>query len=693
MDLRSVVCALMMWTFFNVSGDHVEYSDVTYRKEGDLILGGLFPIHETGPSGLRCSKLREMETLHRLEAMAFAIEEINNLTDILPGVKLGFEIRDTCSDVSMTQVGALKFLPADFTRGATCPMSTNASTLLEASPIIGVVGTEMSKTTMSAAQLLGLNHVPVVSYYATSDDLSDTIQYPYFLRVVPPDRLQVQAMLELIRTYQWSYIYLLYSDDSYGTNAFQEIVHVADEIGVCLAEAWEIGSQLTEEDFDNIIMNMQMRSQAKVVILFINVVEANSFFGALRRSGAVGDYQILGSDGWGMSIGEIETLNRRAALGSLKTHLFSAHVQNFEDHFLGLTPTKSHDNPWFQEYWNSSRNCSFIKHGASCLSNTGFSAGSAVSLVLDAVSTLALGLSEMHNDLCHGQSGICPAMTPFDSALLFDYMTNLSFEGQSGFVTFDSGGDAIGRYVIDNIQIEDGNYELVKVGLWSAIEGNVLVMNNSNVVWGPEESRLVGTAPLSYCSDPCGNGQIYIPRENVCCWSCLNCSDDEITMMNQTACLKCSQLAAPDDDQLNCILVEAKYILWNDPLAIMLTVLAIGGLILVSMVLFFYISNRNNLLIKASSRELCSIILVGIYLSYILVFFLIAKPTFGTCLICRMMLMLSFTIIYAPILTRVNRIYRIFDRAQRSVRRPGCISPTSQATIAVILIGVQVSYD
>ncbi|XP_054753127.2 metabotropic glutamate receptor 2-like [Lytechinus pictus] len=689
MELQLVALAWMMWTFFNVSGDHVKHSDITYRKDGDLIIGGLFPVHETGPSGQRCGQLRETETLHRLEAMAWAINDFNNRSDILPGVELGFEIRDTCSDVSMTQIGALKFLPSEFTRDDVCPVQTKQN-ISEGSPIIGVVGTEMSKTTMSAAQLLGLNHIPVVSYYATSDDLSDMTQYPYFLRVVPPDRLQVQAMLEIIRTHGWSYIYLLYSDDNYGTNAYQEIVRGADDIGVCLAEAFEIGPHLTEEDFDDIVLDMQMRPQAKVVILFIHVEHANSFLAAVRRIGAVGEYQILGSDGWGMSIGEIEPLNRKGALGSLKTHLFSAHVQEFEDHFLKLTPTDSPENPWFGDYWNSSRNCSLIKHGASCLSSPGFSAGSAVSLVIDAVTTLALGLSEMHNDLCEGQPGICEAMMPLDTALLFDYMTNQSFKGQSGYVIFDSGGDAIGRYVIDNIQVKDGNYELVMVGLWSAIRGNLLIMNDSDVIWGPDDHRMNGTAPMSYCSDPCGIGQIYIPRENFCCWSCLNCSEDEITILNHTVCMECAKSAAPDDKRLTCIPVEAKYILWNNPLAIMLTVLAVGGLCLASMVLYLYVRNRQNLLIKASSRELCSIILVGIYLSYFLVFILITKPTFSSCLIARMMLMLSFTIIYAPILTRVNRIYRIFDRAQRSVRRPGCISPTSQATIAVILIGIQV---
>ena len=54
--------------------------------------------------------------------------------------------------------------------------------------VIGVVGMEYSSFAIAACQVLGPARVPVISYYATSDDLSDKTKFPYFLRVVPPDR-------------------------------------------------------------------------------------------------------------------------------------------------------------------------------------------------------------------------------------------------------------------------------------------------------------------------------------------------------------------------------------------------------------------------------------------------------------------------------------------------------------------------
>ncbi|XP_071505533.1 metabotropic glutamate receptor 2-like [Diadema antillarum] len=687
-NIKLVICSLLIF-FQSAMSSHVPYSDVVYRMDGDIYFGGLFPIHEVGPSGDRCGNLREAETLHRVEAMVFAINEINNRTDILPNVTLGFEIRDTCSDISVTQLGALKFLPSDFFRQSTCPATTDPNYSTNERPIIGVIGTEMSSTTMAAAELLGLNHLPVVSYFATSNDLSDEVQYPYFLRVVPPDRLQVQAMLAIIEKYKWSYINVVYSDDSYGLSAFQEITRGVATIGVCLAASYEIGGSLSEADFDQIIQDMQLKPRAKVLILFIQVEHANSFLSAMRRNSLTGEYQILGSDGWGMSIGEIDPLNRRVALGALKTHLFSAAVPEFEEYFMSLTSDHKAKNPWYEAYIESVRNCSYVKQGAACLSTPGFSVSSAVSLVIDSVYTMALGLSDMHHTLCEGQSGVCTALKPFDTQVLFEFMKNISFDGRSGNMVFDEGGDAVGRYFIENIQMVDANYELIRVGTWTALHGDNLTMNGSAVVWGIGENTRGGSVPQSYCSDPCQWGEIEIPWENDCCWTCLRCSDDEITTQNRT-CMKCGDKAYPDENQVTCLPISALYMMWASPWAIMLIVSALLGLIFCSLVTYFYVQNRQNMLIKASSRELCYIMLVGIYMSYILVFAFIAKPSKASCAICRMMLILSFTVIYAPLLTRINRIYRIFDRARRSVRRPRFISPHSQVTIAFMVILLQV---
>ena len=66
-----------------------------------------------------------------------------------------------------------------------CSAGTSSSYYYD---VIGVVGLEYSSLAIATCQLLGPARVPVISYYATSDDLSDKTKFPYFLRVIPPNR-------------------------------------------------------------------------------------------------------------------------------------------------------------------------------------------------------------------------------------------------------------------------------------------------------------------------------------------------------------------------------------------------------------------------------------------------------------------------------------------------------------------------
>lgn len=79
------------------------------RIEGDLVLGGLFPVHEKGGGVDECGRINEDRGIQRLEAMLFAIDRINSDPVLLPGVSLGVHILDTCSrdTYALEQVGDL----------------------------------------------------------------------------------------------------------------------------------------------------------------------------------------------------------------------------------------------------------------------------------------------------------------------------------------------------------------------------------------------------------------------------------------------------------------------------------------------------------------------------------------------------------------------------------------------------------
>lgn len=66
------------------------------RLEGDLMLGGLLPMHEKGEEGRICGAISKDRGMQRAEAMLYAVERINADPHILPGLTLGLHMVDTC---------------------------------------------------------------------------------------------------------------------------------------------------------------------------------------------------------------------------------------------------------------------------------------------------------------------------------------------------------------------------------------------------------------------------------------------------------------------------------------------------------------------------------------------------------------------------------------------------------------------
>lgn len=68
---------------------------------------------------------------------------------------------------------------------------------------------------------------------------------------------------------------------------------------------------------------------------------------------------------------------------------------------------------------------------------------------------------------------------------------------------------------------------------------------------------------------------------------------------------------------------------------------------------------------------------------------MIATPGVSVCSFRRIFLGLGMCFSYAALLTKTNRIHRIFEQGKRSVAAPRFISPASQLVITFSLISVQ----
>lgn len=110
-----------------------------------------------------------------------------------------------------------------------------------------------------------------VSYGASSEQLSNTEQYPSFYRTVPSDKNLVEAVVLLLNKFGWNWIGTIGSDDEYGRGAQGLFSSTAGNHSICIAFEGLIPTDLADpkaqtqlEDIIKLINN----SKVNIIVLF-----------------------------------------------------------------------------------------------------------------------------------------------------------------------------------------------------------------------------------------------------------------------------------------------------------------------------------------------------------------------------------------------------------------------------------------
>ena len=195
--------------------------------------------------------------------------------------------------------------------------------------------------------------------------------------------------------------------------------------------------------------------------------------------------------------------------------------------------------------------------------------------------------------------------------------------------------------------------------------------------------------PSSVCSLPCKTGERKkVVKGMPCCWHCEPC-DGYQYQYDEFSCKLCSYNMRPNANRTACQPIPIIKLEWHSPWAVIPVFLAMLGIIATIFVMATFIRYNDTPIVRASGRELSYVLLTGIFLCYIITFLMIAKPDVGVCSFRRIFLGLGMCISYAALLTKTNRIFRIFEQGKKSVTAPRLISPTSQLAITSSLISVQ----
>lgn len=664
-----------------------------YNEDGDLNLAFMVKVSGKGSDVLCTGELYSAARVKYVEALVYSIRKINRRQDLLPNVTLGFVIMDTCGR-DLACLARATYLIPDPKGQKTEVTAGNGQCIPEPQRynVIGVVGPSTSREAVLLSSLMSIFKIPVVADFSTSDELSDKSRFEYYLRLVPPDRFQAKAMIDLLLYFNWSYAFLLYSEGSYGENAGKLTIADAKKKGVCFAVAQVVSSEISVAGVEELMTMLVENGKARALILFLEPFHLDMVINAINKLGYRGYFMIIGGDT--MS----DTNYGPPADGAMVIHFTGRRVPEFEDYYLELTPQNNPNNPWMDDLWEALYGCSWTDSSdrPSCedVQDVPFpdqDVGEKVSTVMDGPKVFALGIQDLINTKCpnayNDKTLLKQCVT---GEALLPYLRNVSFEGYSTDIKFDPQGDMIGSYSIRQY-LAGAPKVFVEVAVWQQKTDSINVFNKK-INWGIYNKTTPTSIPESLCSYPCKAKEYKVRRDLSCCWDCKTCRLNEILVDNFTSCEVCPLNEWPDvATQTFCEDIAPTYILWTDSMAAGLLIASCLGLFLSIGTIVLFIVHRNNRLIKASSRELSAIILTGIFLAYATIFFYVAKPDPIMCAINRYGFSVTITFIYAPLLVKTNRIFRIFAAGKKGTKKPSFIDSQSQVFICCILLLIQVS--
>ncbi|KAL3042936.1 hypothetical protein OYC64_020786 [Pagothenia borchgrevinki] len=673
---------------------------------GDIIIGALFSVHHQPPADKvherKCGAVREQYGIQRVEAMMHTLDRINADPTILPNITLGCEIRDSCWHSAVALEQSIEFIRDTLVSNeeeesqGRCTAEAGSMLLQAKKPIVGMIGPGSSSVAIQVQNLLQLFNIPQIAYSATSMDLSDKSLFKYFMRVVPSDMQQAKAMVDIVKKYNWSYVSAIHTEGNYGESGMEAFKDMAAKEGICIAHSDKIYSNAGEQGFDKLLQKLRAHlPKARVVACFCEGMTVRGILMAMRRQRLVGEFLLIGSDGWADRSDVTDGYQREAA-GGITIKLKSAYVTWFDDYYLNLKPDDNLRNPWFPEFWQHRFQCRLRGHPLESLTYNRtctwreslrhqYVQDTKMGFVINAIYSMAHGLHEMQQSLCPGYKGLCENMRPIDGRKLLEFLMRTNFTGVSGeTIYFDQNGDSPGRYEIMNFkETGEDEFSYIHVGSWD--QGGLKM--NDEEIWS-NTSEII----QSVCSEPCQKAQIKVIRkgEVSCCWTCTPCKENEF-VFDEYTCRACVLGFWPTDDLTGCEPIQVQYVRWGDPEPIAAVVFSCLGLLATLFVTSVFIKFWDTPVVKSSSRELCYIILAGICLGYLCTFSLIAKPHIIYCYLQRLGIGLSPAMSYSALVTKTNRIARILAGSKKKIctKKPRFMSACAQLVIAFLLILLQ----
>ncbi|XP_033824752.1 taste receptor type 1 member 1-like [Periophthalmus magnuspinnatus] len=616
-------------------GENIRASE--FYQEGDFMIGGLFNIHaeyqpqyHNTPEVLQCSdKTFYVSSYRRFQMMRFTVDEINNSSHLLPGVTLGYNIMDHCSD-TQNFPGVFRILSG---KDSIHPWIIE----WHDSKVTAVVGPFTSPESKTVAPMFMAHFVPMISYGAASTIFSQNEIYPSFLRTVHSNKDMVEVIIHMLLYFRWHWVAILNVDNDYGNDGYTVFAKMIQDTDICLAYSKKLDGNT---NYTTVFEKLQTLRIQVIIVFAIEWTAEQLIPSAIQMN--VTNKTWIAVDAWALN----KKLPKMPGIRNIGTVIGIAEpdisIPGF-DEFISYLQNENQPG----EFCNQFCNCSDLSPVGILSAENSFNLQ--VYLAVYGIAQALHKILQCGDEKCNKNISIYPYMVLHE-------LKRSKFTLLNHTIEFDKNGDLMSGYF--DIITWNSSGEAERVGVYTFESAPRFFINQSKIQWHNN-----GQVPSSLCSPECLPGyRKNLEGSHKCCFKCVKCQKDEYIniSVNPYACVACGKNEWSLEGSTSCNLRSVELISFDDPVTIVIisgTVIFVA-LSLLTAVLFGL--NYNTPVVRSAGGPMCFLILGCLSMCSISVYFYFGTPTPASCILRYLPFQLFYTVCLACFVVRSFQIVFIF---------------------------------
>nr|XP_040048516.1 extracellular calcium-sensing receptor [Gasterosteus aculeatus aculeatus] len=684
-----------------------------FSMEGDINIGGIFsfhqnpvivnPAHQVNPGTIQCEGLDAGELQYAF-TMIFAIREINNSSDLLPGVTLGYRIFDSCPSVPVSIRASLNLMNRYESGEGSCSKLSN---------VHAVIGETTSTSTIGIARTLGPFNIPVISHSATCACLSNRRDYPSFFRTIPSDIHQSKALAKLMKHFGWTWVGAIRTNSDYGNGGMATFLQAAEREGVCVEYSLAIYRTDPRKWFLKVV-DIIKESTSKVIVAFADGTDLDILIKELHAQNVTG-LQWVGSEGWITYRYIASPVNYAVVQGAVGFSALNAHIPGLQEFLADSKPSTTKGDHGLVELWETVFGCTLTPQEATrdqgsvagctgeeslwdtdtrftdvadaSLLNNVYKATYAVAQALHMLFTCKDGQGPFENNTCADWESAQPWQ-------VLHYLTLVNFTTKIGErVFFDELGDPVASYALVNWQMDETNGIVFKtIGFYDASqpEGRQFKMKTDvGPIWAGGKLEV----PRSVCSESClpGTRRAFVKGKPICCFDCITCADGEFSnTTNAVKCDKCLPEYKSSKERNNCHLKLIEFITYRELMGILLVTFSVIGAWLTMTVALIFFHYRHTPIVRANNSELSFLLLFSLTLCFLCSLTFIGRPTQWSCMLRHTAFGITFVLCISCVLGKTLVVLMAFRATLPGSNVMKWFGPAQQRLSVLCLTFIQV---